>query len=62
MKAFMAACNLLDNMLCVYDNEYVSEGIFNHSMAIKECKYLHHLQKQGWIAEDMMLRHEAAFH
>ncbi len=60
MKVFLAACNLLDNMLCVYDNEYVLEGIFNHSVAIRKCKYLRHLQKQGWIGKDMMLRYEGA--
>lgn len=62
MKVFLAAGNLLDNILCVYDNACGLEGIFNDSMAIKKCKYLHHLQKQVWIGKDIMLRHEAAFH
>ena len=42
-RGFPAACDLLDNILRVYANE----GIFNHGTAIKKCKHMHHLQKQG---------------
>lgn len=36
MEVFLAACNLLDNILCVYDNEYFLECISYHSLTIKK--------------------------
>lgn len=36
MKVLLAGCNLLDNILCVYNNEYVLESVFNHCTAVKE--------------------------
>lgn len=45
MEVFPAACNLLDNVLCVYDNEYVLECISYHIAWL--LKSLHHLQSQG---------------